>query len=113
LVREAQAHARVIAENRVFEDYPKYWLAHAARGTPEDEGWADAPRGGRTDQAGAGTVPTIDLSHLSDEELEESIERLDVARVHEGTYRSPPCPHPRCPCPFHKKNNKERRRRDA
>ncbi len=38
-VRQAQAEARIGAEIRVYREQPRYWLAHAARSTPERAGW--------------------------------------------------------------------------
>jgi hypothetical protein len=38
-VRRAQAEARVVAETRVFQQRPHWWLTHAARTVPGHDGW--------------------------------------------------------------------------
>ena len=40
-VEQALAQARVVAEARVYREFPRYWLAHAARSRPGHEGWTE------------------------------------------------------------------------
>ena len=95
-VRKAQAHARLGAETRVYRDNPTYWLSHAARTTPEEEGWTQ-PRAGEDE----GGIPAA-LAHLSQQEFDEQIQRFVYAALRSGALSIPPCSHPRCRCDYHK-----------
>lgn len=70
-LRRAQAEARIVAENRVYKENPKAWLAVAARSTPDDEGWSASPA---VRSGPAGRPPEI--ASLSDEELNSALQRL-------------------------------------
>jgi hypothetical protein len=70
-VRQARGQARVLAENRVYEQNPRAWLSRTARSTAEDEGWADAPN-----KEGRGGPIGLEVAALSEEELNQALERL-------------------------------------
>ena len=70
-VRQAQGEARVLAENRVFEQNPRAWLSATARSTPDDEGWADSRQ-----RAGGSAPIGPELAASSEEELNEALRRL-------------------------------------
>ncbi len=69
-VNQARAEARLGAEVRMYRERPAYWLSRAARTTEEMAGWTDPPH------QDAEPLWGIPLSHLTDQELDESIERL-------------------------------------
>lgn len=84
-VTKAQAEARAVAENQVFEKDPKHWLSHAARSSREWEGWSDPGRG----------VDQEDQSNTLAARLLEA-ERRD--REEEAAAR---CSDPSCRCASH------------
>jgi hypothetical protein len=71
-VRQAQAQARVVAETKVYRDRPAQWLKYAARTGPEEPGWTE-PKNSIADGHGGDRL----LAHLTDEELDAEIKRLD------------------------------------
>src|SRR6266516_2100367 len=77
-VRQAMGEARSLAENRLYEQNPRAWLARTARSTPDDEGWSDAPTRG-----GPATAMSLPVEALSDDELDEALDRV----VHVATDR--------------------------
>jgi hypothetical protein len=95
-VRTAKAEARVVAETRVYKEQPARWLSRAARTTPERQGWTDPARGG-----GPGGPPDDVVG--GDEESEEQLARMLEVMLASGELAVPPCPHPRCRCPYHRR----------
>jgi hypothetical protein len=64
-VRRAQAEARVVAETRVFRERPHWWLTHAARTRPGEEGWTTPRNDAGLDQH---HLPTLEerLAEIGD-----------------------------------------------
>jgi hypothetical protein len=101
-VRQAKAQARAALEARVYQENPTVWLTRAARSKVDRDGWTDHPPDPMEARFG-------DLSAYSDQELDEELERLMQGMYSEelGDWPVvPPCSHPRCRCPFHKKPRK-------
>jgi hypothetical protein len=98
-VKRARAEARLGAEVRVYRDQPTYWLARVARSTAEGEGWSD-PAASAKEGSPASYMKRLDK--FTSEELREGLRRLLDDGEPAGPHHSPPCPHPRCRCPWHK-----------
>jgi hypothetical protein len=107
-VRIAHAEARIAAELTIHKTQPGLWLSRVARTKPDREGWTDPPKQDQmeTSHGMAG------LSRMSDEELDDDLMRLQEAVASTGTFWAPPCPHPRCRCPWHRRW-KERKQAQA
>jgi hypothetical protein len=105
-VQKARAEARLAAEIRVHRERPTYWLSRVARTKPEREGWTDSERSKEATEA------ANPYAHLSDEEAREALDRMLTAifesDASNGVFKAPPCPHPRCRCPWHKNWNADR-----
>lgn len=98
-VRTARAEARIGAEIRVYRDRPAQWLSHAARSTPEREGWTTPgpePGPGTTEtQAQPGNTLEERLAEFGREEAEQGTR---AARAATGD-----CPDPACSCTYHRR----------
>jgi hypothetical protein len=97
-VNEAVGQTRLIAEARMFKDHPGQWLKTAARTRGDFEGWSDPEREGGT---GSAELSSSALSRFTDEELDNELRKLALLSAQDGTFDSPPCPDPKCPCFFH------------
>ncbi len=73
-VEQALAQARVVAEARVYREFPRYWLAHAARSRPGHEGW--------TEHAPELQRPFITIEERL-RELEETLRQRGIAERNE------------------------------
>lgn len=82
-VLTAQAQARVVAETRVFRERPTYWLSHAARSRPGEEGWTEPPEDPEAQWSGS---------------LEERLAELDSRDAESRAWHTTNCTEPDCPC---------------
>jgi hypothetical protein len=109
-VRIAHAEARLAAELTIYKAEPRTWLRQVARTKPGREGWTDPPK---EEQDGSATVGSAALRKFSDDELDESYMRLQQVMAESHDFWAPPCPHPRCRCPWHKNWRQHKRELEA
>ena len=83
-VRTARAQVRAAAEIRIFQEHPEYWLAHVARTKEDREGWTEPRR-----SKGEDMTPER-ISGLTDEELQEQLDRLQKVMRPTGSTRPGP-----------------------
>lgn len=104
-LRKAEAEARVVAEASVYRDRQHVWLSRRARSKPGREGWTEpAP-----DEEGSVRF-SLDLKDYRAPDVRAELYRVfEVMLALEGGFIIPPCPHPRCRCPWHRKRAADRR----
>jgi len=94
--RQAMAEARVAAAARAHEERPTWWLTHAARSSPDREGWTEPATGGSADQ----------VAEMSEAEIADELSHLLELRLRsEPGAVVPRCSRPRCGCGWHRRRH--------
>ena len=92
--RQAMAEPRVAAAAHAHKQSPTWWLTHAARSSPDREGWTEPAKGGFTDQ----------VAEMSEAEIADELAHLLELRLSSDPGAVVPrCSRPRCGCEWHRR----------